>query len=183
MALPQENARYTYEDWLAWDEDPRFELIDGEPCMMAPPSRRHQQISFEIGRQLGNFLKGKPCQAYSAPFGVRLSKTEDTVLEPDITVVCDPSKLDDRGCSGAPDLIVEVLSPSSARHDRMVKFNKYQGAGVREYWIVDPETKTVQVCILRGSYYGVTMYADTDTAPVGVLPGCGISLPDVFEEL
>jgi Uma2 family endonuclease len=107
---------------------------------------------------------------------------EDTVFEPDITVVCDRSKLDDKGCNGVPDLIIEVLSPSSARHDRMVKFSEYQKAGVREYWIVYPETKTVQVCILHGSFYAVTMYADTGAAPVGVLPGCEINLSDVFEE-
>ena len=120
MALPREE-RYTYADYLEWDEKERVELIDGAPLMMAPPSRKHQEISGEIYRQLANFLRGKGCRVYAAPFGVRLFERAedgpedvDTVVEPDITVVCDRDKLDDQGCKGAPDLIVEILSPPSA---------------------------------------------------------------------
>lgn len=194
MPLQQEKRKYTYTDYLSWPEDERIEIIDGvpyhtyggpiiegAPVMQAAPSRAHQEISVEMVRQLANFLKGKPCKVYSAPFAVRLNEDE-TVLEPDIAVVCDSSKLNDKGCKGAPDLVVEILSPSTARKDRMVKLQRYQQAGVREYWIVDPDTKTVQVCILENGRYFVTAYADNDTAPVKVLDGCSIDLREVFSE-
>jgi Uma2 family endonuclease len=183
MPLQKEKERYTYEDWLSWDEDFRAELIDGDVYMMAPPSRRHQAVIMEISRQLANFLKDKPCKVFPAPFGVRLSEYEDTVFEPDIVVVCDKSKLDDKGCNGAPDLIVEILSPSSARMDKLLKYNKYQQSGVREYWIVDPDTTSVQAAILDNGRYYMTVYGEEDVAPVVVLPGCEIVLKDVFAEL
>ena len=119
MALPAENTRYTFADCLTWDESNRIELINGEAIMMAAPSSIHQEISMEISRQLANYLEGKECRVYPAPFDVRLFEKEgdnpddiDTVVEPDITVVCDRSKIDSHGCKGAPDLIVEILSPS-----------------------------------------------------------------------
>ena len=145
MALPAEKARYTFADVLTWDENERAEIIDGEVFMMAPPpSRVHQEISFEICRQLGNYLEGKRCKAYPAPFAVRLFEKDgdnpedvDTMVEPDISIVCDRNKLDKHGCKGAPDMVVEILSPSTQRHDRLVKLGLYQRAGVREYWIVN----------------------------------------------
>jgi Uma2 family endonuclease len=186
MPLAKEEPYYTYADYLGWDEGVRCEVIDGEILMVAPPSRMHQGISGELFVKIKNFLEGKPCKVYSAPFSVRLNPQEDnrddTVLEPDITVICDSSKLDARGCNGAPDLIIEILSPSTARHDRIVKFRKYQEAGVREYWIVDPDTKSVQVFILEDRRYIASSYDDTDTAPITVLPGCEIKLGDVFAE-
>jgi Uma2 family endonuclease len=183
MPLQQENRTYTYEDWLSWDEDVRAELVDGNLYMMAPPSRRHQAVIMEISRQLANFLRGKPCKVFPAPFGVHLNEEEDTVFEPDIVVVCDKSKLDEKGCKGAPDFIIEILSPSSARMDRLLKYNKYQLSGVREYWIVDPETTSVQVSILENGRYYTTVYGEDGVAPVAVLPGCEIVLKDVFAEL
>ena len=185
MPIPQQDERYTYADYCTWDDNGRWELIDGAAYAMSPaPTRTHQQISGELYRQLANFLKGKPCKVYHAPFDVRLNagSEDNTVIQPDLVVVCDSSKLDEKGCKGAPDLVVEVLSPTSARTDKLLKFQKYQRAGVREYWIVDPETKAVQVCVLRDEFYLVTMYADTDTAPVSVLSGCEINLQDVFAE-
>lgn len=182
MPLQREDRRYTYADWLGWDEDVRAEIIDGALYMMAPPTQKHQEILSELHGQLWQFLKGRPCKIFPAPFGVRLSASEDTVLEPDIVVVCDHSKLDGKVCNGAPDLVLEIMSPSTARYDRMVKFQKYQQAGVPEYWIVDPDTKTGQVCILSGGLYFVTMYAETDIAPVNVLEGCRINLSDVSAE-
>jgi Uma2 family endonuclease len=189
MALAQENIYYTYADFLEWDESERYEIMDGEAFMLAAPDRFHQEISRNLFMQIADFLKGKPCQAYYAPFAVRLNPAEDLsddiVLQPDIVVVCDSSKLDKKGCNGAPDLVVEIMSPSTARYDRLVKYQKYQKAGVREYWIVDPETKSVQACSLeqgpRGeTRYVVTMYDDTGKAPVSVLPGCDIDLKEVF---
>ncbi|MDR3337205.1 MAG: Uma2 family endonuclease [Treponema sp.] len=184
LSLAEKKSYYTYVDVLEWDEDVRAEIIDGELYMMAPPTRFHQDIIWELSRQFGNFLQGKPCKGYSAPFGVRLfpreDQSDDMFVEPDIVVVCDSSKLDDRGCNGAPDLVVEILSPSTARHDRVVKFRKYLEAGVREYWIVNPEEKIVQIHILDNGQYITKTYDETEEAPVTILPGCVIALPLVF---
>jgi Uma2 family endonuclease len=127
-------------------------------------------------------LKGKPCKVYAAPFSVRLfpaaDLSDDTVVEPDIVVVCDSRKLDDRGCNGAPDLIIEILSPSTTRHDKILKFRKYREAGVREYWVLSPEEKNFVVYILKNGEYAASAY--DDTVPVAVLPGCEIDLKTVF---
>jgi Uma2 family endonuclease len=173
---------YTFADWLALDESVRAELYDGILVMMAPPSQKHQIVLLALAAQLRDFLKGKPCTVIPAPTGVRLSQKEDSALEPDIIVVCDKSKLDGHICNGAPDLIVEILSPSTARYDRMVKFQKYQQAGVREYWIVDPDTATVQVNINENGRYYSNVYGDTDAVPVHVLEGCTIQMREVFAE-
>lgn len=191
MVLPAEKKQYTFADWLAWDEGERIEIIDGETFMMATPSRIHQKISGEIFRQLANFLEGKKCEVYSAPFGVRLFEQDtdtpedvDTMVEPDISVVCDNSKLDKYGCKGAPDMVIEVLSPSSLRHDRLVKLNLYQRAGVREYWIVDPGNRAVQVFLqdAGGSLRIYEEYGCKDVAKVNMLDGCFIELCKVFPE-
>lgn len=191
MASPAEKTGYTFADCLGWDEKERAEIIGGEVLMMAPPSRIHQKISGEIFRQLANFLEGKRCEVYSAPFGVRLFEKDgdrpedvDTVVEPDITLVCDTSKLDQHGCKGAPELVMEILSPSSRRHDMLVKLNLYQRAGVREYWIVNPDDKDVQVFLLDGSgFFRVHgFYGREDIARVNVLEGCFIELCKVFPE-
>jgi Uma2 family endonuclease len=179
-------SRYTWADYLEWDENVRVELVDGEAVAMAPPSGPHQGVAGELFYRIRGFLEGKPCKVYPAPYAVRLNPREDggddTVLEPDIVVVCDPAKLDKYGCKGAPDLVIEVLSPSTVRQDRIVKFRKYQQAGVREYWIADPETKSIQVCVLENGHYAAFMYDEADTAPVTVLPGCRIALQDIFTE-
>ena len=188
MALPAEKERYTLADALAWDEQDRIELIDGYPVMMAPPTRVHQKIGGELFGQLRDYLKGKKCEVYHAPFAVRPFERDgerpeavDTMVEPDISVVCDPSKLDDTGCKGAPDLVMEILSPSTTRHDKFIKFNLYQRAGVREYWIVDPADKTVQVFVLEdGRYTAKDFGAAGDTVRVNVLKDCVIDLSEVF---
>ncbi|GHV91414.1 hypothetical protein AGMMS50268_19170 [Spirochaetia bacterium] len=186
MSQAYEKSYYTYADFLEWDESERCELVDGEIVMLGAPTSDHQHLVMELAYQIRRFLEGKSCQVFPAPFDVRLHPAEDdsddTVFEPDIVVICDPSKIEKRGCKGAPDLIIEIMSPSSARYDRVVKFRRYQQAGVREYWIADPETKSVQACILENGHYTVTMYDDTNTAPVSVLPGCTIDLTTVFAE-
>ena len=185
MALPQSNDYYTFSDYMSWDSEERYELINGVPYMMATPSRRHQEAVGEIFGQLREFLKGKPCRPFVSPFGVRLNalgNDDDTVVEPDIVVVCDHSKLDDKGCNGAPDFIVEVLSPSSGRMDKFIKFQKYQKAGVREYWIVDLESKTVSANTLENGKYFNTAYAYESIANVHIFEGCQIVLKDVFAE-
>lgn len=180
--------RYTFADVLTWDGQERVELIDGTPVMMAPPSRIHQKISAELGRQLGNYLEGKKCEVYAAPFAVRLFEKAgdrpedvDTLVEPDLSVVCDPDKLDDMGCKGAPDLIIEILSPSTQRHDRLTKYNLYQRAGVREYWIVDPAAKSIQSFVLEdGRYTAAGFGSPGEVLKVNVLDGCFIELSKVF---
>lgn len=188
MPMPKEE-RYTFADILAGDESERIELIDGVPYMMAPPSTEHQRILMELSGQLFNFLKGKKCRVFPAPFGVRLfsekgdsPEDEGDVLEPDISVVCDRDKLDAHGCKGAPDFIIEILSPSTQRRDRFDKFSLYQRAGVREYWIVDPDRKNILAMTLEdGSYHAPQVYTAADKAPVTVLEGCVIDLAPVFE--
>lgn len=189
MPLPQEK-RYTLSDALTWDESERIELIYGEPVMMAPPVRRHQEALMELSSQLHAYLKGKKCKVYPAPFAVRLFERNgdypedvDTMVEPDISVVCDASKLDDIGCKGAPDLVMEILSPTTQRHDRVTKFNLYQQAGVREYWIVDPVGQSVQVFVLDGEHYAAKDFGTAkDTIKVNVLEDCAIDLSQVFSE-
>ena len=189
-ACSRKKEQYTFADFIAWDEGERIEIINGETFMMVTPSSDHQVISMEISRQLANFLEGMRCKVYPAPFAVRLFERDgdspedvDTVVEPDISVVCDRSKIDKRGCKGAPDLIVEILSPSTRRHDRLVKLNLYQRAGVREYWIVDPDNKSVQVFMLDGGALKIHEdYGRENVAKVNVFDGCFIELSKVFSE-
>ena len=175
--------RYTYADYCTWGEDERWELIDGIAYAMAPaPARKHQKITGKIYYQLAHFLRGNSCEVYISPFDVRLNAAtkDDTVVQPDIVVVCDESKLDDCGCVGAPDMVVEVLSPSTSMRDRLMKFEKYRQVGVREYWIVDPESKIVETHILKDGEYTKNAYGDDDVVPVFVLDGCNIDLGEVF---
>jgi len=141
---------YTYGDYLTWNDDQRYEIIDGVVYNMVPaPSRRHQGISMELGRQLSNYLLDKKCEVYVAPFDVRLPEgnedNEDimTVVQPDLVVVCDLDKLDERGCKGAPDLIIEIISPDSGGRDKKIKRDLYEKHGVKEFWLVNYDEKTV----------------------------------------
>lgn len=151
---------YTYADYSLWSEDERWELIDGVAYNMTAPQRLHQEIVFELGRQIGNYLQGKTCKGYTAPFDIRLPhKNEadakiDTVVQPDISVICDSTKLDKFGCRGAPDWIIEVLSPSTALKDMSSKRGLYELHGVQEYWIIHPEERWLFVYILdtQGHY-------------------------------
>ena len=177
---------YTYADYCAWDDSRRWELIDGAAYAMSPsPSRGHQAITGEIFGQLREFLKGKPCKVFIAPFDVRLNAdgADDIVVQPDILVVCDESKLDGgNGVVGAPDFIAEILSPSSLKHDWIMKKRLYLRSGVREYWIVDPDAKMVTAHVLRDGGYMSYTYDEHDAAvPVEVLSGCAINLTDVFD--
>ena len=172
---------YTYEEWLEIDDGNRYELLDGTLYMMASPTPQHQAISMEMGRQISNFLVGKPCRAYAA-LDVRLHKEKDTVFEPDISVICDSSKISKKGCEGAPDLVVEILSPSTSRYDRFTKFHEYRRAGVLEYWLVDPEDKIVTIHRFKNGECDTKVYSDADTAPVQTLPGCEVDLSLVFRD-
>ena len=188
-----ESKRYTYADYLTWLDDKRRELINGFIHLMSGPIRRHGRISMKLSSWINTFIekkKGK-CHVYLAPFDVRLPKNNETeddkiynVVQPDICVICDLSKLDDKGCIGAPDLIVEVLSPSTLKNDWVYKFNLYEIAGVKEYWIVDPKEKTVNVFLLQpnGKYDSGTVYKCKQKAPVHIFEGLEINLKKLFEE-
>ncbi|MDP2751075.1 MAG: Uma2 family endonuclease [Rhodocyclaceae bacterium] len=162
MGLPLRNTdkHYTYADYRSWPESPRYELVDGVAYAMSSPRRRHQEVLGEIFRQVANALEGRPCRPYIAPLDVRLSNADeaddrvDTVVQPDLMVVCDPDKLDELGCRGAPDWIIEVLSPSTASHDHILKRRVYERAGVREYWIAHPVDGIVTIYALNAGNYG-----------------------------
>ena len=186
----KELRRYTYGDLMEWDDGIRYELYDGIPYAMASPSDVHQSISVALTARLYDFLRGKPCKVYHAPFDVRLFDTDDDrpedseyVVQPDLVVVCDKSKVNRYGVHGAPDLVIEILSPSTRSNDRLRKYNLYQQAGVREYWIVDPDMRVLQVHTLEdGQYHSPEAYTADATVPVGVLEGCSIDLSMVFPE-
>lgn len=186
MEWPRDE-KYTYADYAAWDTDARYELIDGVPCLMAPaPSIAHQEISGALFSQLYACLKGKPCKVFHAPFDVRLNPdgADDTVVQPDLTVVCDRAKLENgQSCKGAPDMVIEILSPATAQRDQVTKFNKYRQAGVLEYWIVSPQARTVQAYRLKNGEYAARNYDDTATIPVAILDGLPIDLSEVFPPL
>ena len=184
MQTAQKNEhRYTYSDYCTWDGEKRCELIGGVAYAMSPgASFTHQSVVVAILTQLGNYLQDKPCKVFTAPFDVRLNADadDDTVVQPDVLVVCDPSKFDTKGIVGAPDLIVEVLSPSTEKHDRNTKFRLYQRFGVREYWIVDPSNETASINILNSGRYVTHLHFKEDAVPVHVLDGCIMDLSKVF---
>lgn len=183
--------RYTYADYLAWDDSVRVELIDGEVYDMTPaPTRKHQEISMTLSVLIGSYLKGKKCRVFAAPFDVRLpgkSTADDditTVVQPDISVVCDQKKLDERGCIGAPDLIIEIVSPLTAAKDMREKFALYEKYGVKEYWIIHPVEETVMVflCGNEGKYSKPVIYCSGDIIKVKTLKGLSIGVVDLFLE-
>ncbi len=181
MEAPKQQEFYTYADYCTWGNDERWELIDGRAYSMAPPSTAHQRVCKRFIVELELYLDGKPCELFHAPFGVRLNAetNDDTVVEPDIIVVCDETKIDEKGCNGAPDLVIEVLSPSTSGYDKVLKYNKYYDAGVKEYWLVDPADSTVIVSLFAKGV-PAAHYGKDDTIPVGVLPGCTIDLKEIF---
>jgi len=177
---------YTYADYAAWElkEGERCELIDGEPYLMASPNIVHQRIVLALGSIIRDFLKGRKCQVFIAPLDVCLYGKGDydyTVVEPDVIVVCDKNKLEKNRCNGAPDMVIEILSPSNDKYDKIKKFYKYEHAGVREYWMVDPQNLTVDKCVLVNNRYVVTKYNE-GLVPVSVLDGLEINIDDIFAE-
>ncbi|MEQ8187282.1 MAG: Uma2 family endonuclease [Candidatus Eremiobacterota bacterium] len=175
-ALKEKKRIYTFADYMTLPDDELWEILDGVPYNMAPPSLNHERVSGELYYFFKHYLRGKTCEVFSAPFGVRFPKEDEPdeyvkdALMPDITVVCDKKKLDDRGCRGAPDLIVEILSPSTAKRDIKSKRQLYQNSGVKEYWIVDPLHKTLQVYKLddQGKYGFPETYGEDDKIKVGI---------------
>lgn len=193
MALPllKKGNNFTYGDYINWPDDERWELIDGYAYNMSPaPSRRHQQISRELEIPIGVFLADKPCEVYDAPFDVRLPEADEddediyTVVQPDIVVVCDEKKLDDKGCRGAPDLIIEILSPATSAKDMKIKLALYERHGVKEYWVVHPTDNIIMVFKLdKKKMYGKpVVYSEEDKISTPILEGLEIDLDQVFKE-
>lgn len=181
---------FTYGDYCRWSEDERWELINGEAYAMSAPSRLHQEVVLEIAVQIGNYLKGKSCKGYVAPFDVRLPRNNeqdhkiDTVVQPDISVICDKNKLDDKGCRGAPDWIIEILSPTTAIRDMDIKRELYQQYGVKEYWIISSTEKWGMQYLLNDNktYHQPKIFSLTDTTPVSLFPDLFIDWTFLTEE-
>lgn len=181
---------YTYGDYLTWNDEERWELIDGVPYNMTPaPNRSHQKISGELFKQIAVYLTGKTCEVYAAPFDVRLPEGDEadefirTVVQPDIVVYCDPRKLDERGAKGPPDLAIEILSPYTAAKDMRIKMALYERVGVKEYWLIDPGNKTLQVFSRFTSeerFGRPETYTTGDQVKVGILENLVVDLGMVF---
>ena len=180
-ALARTNI-YTEEDYYNLPENVRAELIDGQIYYMSAPSRIHQEILMFLSNTIFNYLNSKkgPCKVYPAPFAVKLFEDDDkTVVEPDISVICDPNKLTDRGCTGAPDWIVEIISPSTSSHDYIRKLNLYAKAGVKEYWIIDPRTGKVFVYYLDQADVNVDSYTFQDKIKVNIYDDLWIDFKEI----
>ena len=181
MALPKaSDHRFTYADYLKWPDGERWELIDGEAYAMSPaPTISHQTAAGQLFRQIDEALDGAPCRALIAPVDVLLPTPDEaddhitTVVQPDILVVCDPEKITERNVRGAPDWIIEVLSPATARHDHLTKRALYEHAGVREYWLVHPVDRVITVYVLKDGLYGGPEIADM----------AGERAPTIFPEI
>lgn len=169
MALAQIKT-YTEDDYYKLPEDVRAELIDGQFYDMSAPGRIHQNILSELHLTIGQYIraKGGPCEIYPAPFAVKLFDDRKTIVEPDISVICDPDRLTDRGCTGAPDWIIEIVSPGNPGHDYVRKLNLYMDAGVREYWIVDPASRQIHVYYLEERSFSVNVYTFQDKIKVSI---------------
>jgi Uma2 family endonuclease len=178
---------YTYADYLEWNDGKRYELIDGRAYMMAAPTPNHQRISLKLSRLFGDFLDGKSCEVFTAPFDVRLfpqkNLNDKTVVQPDLLVVCDKTKIDKRGCNSAPDMVIEIVSPSNGAEEMLRKFQKYLQAGVREYWVVDLDDRVMQVHILDKGRYISSVYDGDAVVPVSILPGLSVELNALWSVL
>ena len=188
VALPKEERLFTYFDYKNWElkEGERWELIYGEAYAMSAPGARHQAILMELSSQFHTYLRGKPCKVYPVPYDVRLFYEEDesdnTVVQPDISVVCGNEKRGSEGCRGAPDLIVEILSPSNTAIEMERKFTLYFDAGVREYWLLDSENQRLKVYQFQEGFITTNTYGSADTVPVAIFPELSIALEQVFAE-
>ena len=180
MALLREE-NLTIEDIYALPEGERAELIDGRMYMMAPPNTRHQRILGGLYNTICNYVKAKggDCDVFPAPFAVFLNQDDRNYVEPDISVICDPHKINEKGCNGAPDWIIEIVSPSTSQVDYGIKLFKYRTAGVREYWIVNPLKKTVNVYNFEHEK-GTDLYSFEDTVPVCIYGDLSIRIADLL---
>jgi Uma2 family endonuclease len=184
LEAPEENRQYTYADYLTWEGPERYQIIYGEAFMMAAPSLAHQSILMELSLQFGNWLRGKPCRVLAAPLDVRLfpeeDNSDDTVVQPDLLVVCDRTKFAKGSVNGSPDLAVGIVSPTTSKKEHFLKFGAYLDAGVREYWVIEPEKKLVQVHVYENGHF---IYSDCKEDAVirsVVLQGFSIELKSLW---
>lgn len=187
MPIPEANRKYTYTDYLSWPEEERWEIIDGVPLLQSAPSWQHQALSRELILEFGTYLRDKPCQLFGTPFDLRLplagEKDEETihVFQPDLTVICDKSKLKETGYFGTPNLVIEIVSASTGKIDKVSKFNAYEKAGVPEYWIAETEQKIVSVFKLQNGRYGrPETYTEEHRIVVGIFPDLVVELKRIF---
>lgn len=181
MSLPKEQL-YTVEDLYKLPDGQRAELIDGVIYDMAPPSYKHQKILGQLYKTIANYIDNHDgtCEALPAPFAVFLNEDNKTCVEPDISVICDKNKLSDRGCEGAPDWVIEIVSPSSQRMDYLIKLRKYSTAGVREYWVINPMIQTVQVYSFEGEENSC-QYTFDETIQAGIYSDLEICIADLLK--
>ena len=179
---------YSYFDYLKWKFEERVELIKGKVLQMSPaPASKHQRISNRISSEITFYLKGNPCQVFYAPFDVRLERLKDdkkviNVVQPDICVICDLNKIDERGCVGAPELVIEILTPGNSHREMSLKFDLYESAGVEEYWIVDPEKETIlQYFSEKGKFINYRPLAREHSISSKVVEGFQIPLEEIFK--
>lgn len=191
MSMPQGHMKKqsTYADYLQWNEDVRYEAFDGLIVNMTPaPTPKHQMIQVELSVEFGSFLRGKECQLFTAPIDVCLFASKETAhkdiknwVQPDLLIVCDQNKIEEKRIIGAPDLVIEILSPSTARNDRLLKYNKYEEAGVKEYWIVDPLYETVEVFSLKdNAFHRADVFLKNDIVTVNIFDNFKIQLSNIF---
>jgi len=187
----RKQQRYSYADYLTWDDDNRYEIIDGEVFDMTSPSLLHQSISGELSRQMANYFEDKPCKVFAAPLDVLLAKNASrsdevfTVVQPDIMVVCDPKKLEERGIVGAPDLVVEIISPSTSSKDNIIKRRVYEQAGVKEFWLISPLERLIRVNKLGkdGRFEREEIYDDTAEIAIAQFAGLSVDCRRLFPPL
>ena len=181
------NGIYTYADYLMWKIKDRLELLKGKIFQMGAPSLTHQMVSMNFSRLLSNYFYKTPCKLFAAPFDVRLAKKGEkdnevyTVVQPDLCVVCDADKLDERGCWGAPDLIIEILSPGNSKKELKNKYELYQEAGVREYWVIRPDNKEITQFVLEnGQYRTLPPIVEGDLIHSTIFPDLSLQTEDIF---
>ena len=179
--------QYTYADYLTWWFDDRVELFKGYIKKMAAPQERHQRVSGNLYYKVRHYLNNQPCQVRVAPYDVRLQRSMDntkitTVVQPDICIICNPEIIDERGCNGTPDMIIEIVSPNNAKRDVKDKYELYEEAGVKEYWIVFPNDKSINVFLLvDGKYKFDKTYAEEGMINVHTIEGLAINLEEIFD--
>ena len=186
---PDASYTYTYADYMKWKFEERLELIRGKIMKMGAPATLHQKVVMKLHYEIYGYLRGKTCFPFISPFDVRLpvkNRKKDheitTVVQPDLGVVCDQSKIDARGCCGAPDLVAEILSPGNSRKEVRIKYELYEESGVKEYWIIHPAEETVAVFLLNEAkkFDGARMYAGNDIINSTAVTGFTISVSEIF---
>lgn len=185
------SGRYSYADYFRWKFQERVELLRGWVHKMSPaPGVKHQSTSLKLTLKIGNYFDSRPCKVFTAPFDVRLPDSKKqkkdelvfTVVQPDICVICDAGKIDDRGCIGAPDLVIEILSPGNTQKEMGIKFDLYEESGVKEYWLVEPQDKVVLVYLLKdGKFRGIKPFIESNEISSALFPDLKFNVSDIFE--